>query len=78
MFLFLKKLIPNVISSLQKWHPYDSAQFACELSLLLGFNVVNWRREILLGIRELRMQLEEDIVEWWAFFSAWVFSENLL
>ena len=38
----------------------DSAQFACELLLSLGFNVVNWRREILLEIRELRMQLEEE------------------
>ena len=42
----------------------DSAQFACELLLSLGFNVVNWRREILLEIRELRM-IEEELVEWW-------------
>ena len=43
----------------------DSAQFTCELLLSLGFNVVSWRREILLEFRELRMQFEEDIVEWW-------------
>ena len=43
----------------------DSAQFTCELFLSLGFNVVSWRREILMEFRELRMQLEEDIVEWW-------------
>ena len=64
MLLFLKKLIP--IAKMAH-HPVLSSgvQFACELLLSLGFNVVNWRREILLEIRELRMQLEEDIVEWW-------------
>ena len=43
----------------------DSAQFACELLLSLGLFVVCWRREILLEVRELRLQLEEGIVEWW-------------